>query len=127
MTGRLLRLIVIFVLLFAVNADAATSVPVIVKLLPGANLSLITTLLHAVQVDSIPGSNIYLFRLPSLPVLSPILRLLGVDWIEANRGLGIPSVAHARLLGGSATNDPTWYRNQPALGLIRSEASHQYS
>jgi hypothetical protein len=35
MTGRLLRLSLILVLLFAVNADAATSVPVIVKLLPG--------------------------------------------------------------------------------------------
>jgi subtilisin family serine protease len=127
MTGRLLRLTVIFVLLFAVNADAATSVPVIVKLLPGANLPLVSALLRAVQVDSIPGSNIFLLRLPSLPILTPALRLLGVDWIDTNRGLGLPSVAHAKLLGGSGTNDPRWYRSQPALGLIRSEAAHRYS
>jgi subtilisin family serine protease len=127
MTGRLLRLSVIFLLLFAVNADAATSVPVIVKLLPGANISLITSVLGAVQVDSIPGANTYLLRLPSLPVLTPLLRLLGVEWIEANRGLSLPSVAHARLLAAPGATDPRWYRTQPAFGLIRSEAAHQYS
>jgi subtilisin family serine protease len=127
MTGRLLRLSLILVLLFAVNADAATSVPVIVKLLPGANLSLITSLLGAIQVDSIPGANTYLLRLPSLPILSPVLRLLGVEWIESNRGLDLPSVAHARLLNASGVGDPRWYRNQPAMGVIRSEAAHQYS
>jgi subtilisin family serine protease len=127
MTGRLLRLIAILVLLFVVNADAATSVPVIVKLLPGANISLITSLLGAVPVDSIPSANTYLFRLPSLPLLTPVLRLLGVEWIQANRGLGLPSIAHARLLSTAGVADPRWYRNQPALGLIRSEAAHQYS
>ena len=127
MTGRLLRLSVIFLLLFAVNADAATSVPVIVKLLPGANLSLISTLLRAVQVDSIPGSNTYLLRLPSLPILTPTLKLLGVEWMESNRGLGLLPVAHAKLLSGEGIGGPRWYKNQPALGLIRSEAAHQYS
>ena len=127
MTGRLLRLTVIFLLLFAMNADAATSVPVIVKLLPGANIALVSTVLGAVQVDSIPGSGIYLFRLPSLPILSPTLRFLGVEWIESNRGIGLLPVAHARLLGGPGTSDPRWYRHQPALGLIRSEAAHGYS
>jgi hypothetical protein len=126
-TGRLLRLTVIFVLFFAMNADAATSVPVVVKLAPGANLSLVSMLLGAVQVDSIPGSNIYLFRLPSLPILSPALRFLGVEWIESNSGLGLMPVAHARLLGGPARNDSRWYRNQPAMALIRSEAAHGHS
>src|SRR6478752_7745412 len=101
MTGRLLRLILIVVLLFAANADAATSVPVIVKLLPGANLYLISSLLGAVPVDSIPGANTYLLRLPSVPLLNTTLKLLGVDWIQANRGLGLPSVAHARLLSAT--------------------------
>jgi hypothetical protein len=78
-------------------------------------------------VDSIPGANTYLFRLPSLPLLTPALRLLGVQWIEANRGLSLPSVAHARLIAASGADDPRWYRNQPAMGLIRSEAAHQYS
>lgn len=127
MTGRLLRLILIVVLLFAANADAATSVPVIVKLLPGANLSLISSLLGAAPVDSIPGANTYLLRLPSVPVLNTTLKLLGVEWIQANRGLGLPSVAHARLLSATGVADPRWYRAQPAMGLIRSEAAHQYS
>ena len=127
MTGRLLRLILIVVLLFAANADAATSVPVIVKLLPGANLSLISSLLGATPVDSIPGANTYLLRLPSVPVLNTTLKLLGVEWIQANRGLGLPSVAHARLLSATGVADPRWYRAQPAMGLIRSEAAHQYS
>jgi subtilisin family serine protease len=127
MTGRLLRLILILVLLFAVNADAATSVPVIVKLLPGASISVISTLLGAVQVDSIPGANTYLLRLPSVPLLTTTLKLLGVEWIQANRGLALPSVAHAKLLSADGVADPRWYRIQPALGLIRSEAAHQYS
>jgi subtilisin family serine protease len=127
MTGRLLRLILIATLLFAANADAATAVPVVVKLLPGVNLSLVTSLLHGTVVDSIPGANTYLLRLPSLPILTPLLKLLGVEWIEANHGLGLPSVAHARLLGVPGGTNPLWYRNQPAMALIRSEAAHQYS
>src|SRR5712671_2772918 len=125
MTGRLFRLVLVFALFFAVNADAATTVPVIVKLLPGASLLQVSALLRAVPVDSIPGTNIYLLRLPSLPILTPALKLLGVEWLEANRGIGLPSIAHARLLRVSSKNDPKWYRNQPALGLIRSEAAHR--
>jgi subtilisin family serine protease len=127
MTGRLFRFALVFVLFFAVCTDAATTVPVIVKLLPGASLLQVSASLRAVEVDSIPGTNIHLFRLPSLPILTPALKLLGVEWIETNRGIGLPSIAHARLLRASGDSDPRWYRNQPALELIRSEAAHRYS
>ena len=56
-----------------------------------------------------------------------MLQLLGVQWIEANRGVDLPSVAHAGLLSASGATDPRWYRNQPALQLIRSESAHKYS
>jgi len=127
MAGRLVRLSLIAVLLFAVNADAAVSVPVIVKLLPGANISVVTALLGGTLVDSIPGANTYLLRLPALPILTPVLKLVGVEWLESNRGLGLPSVAHARTLLTPGSVDPAWYRNQPAMKVIRSEAAHQYS
>ena len=127
MAGRLLRLSLITIFLFAVNADAAVSVPVIVKLLPGANISVVTSLLGGTLVDSIPGANTYLLRLPSLPILTPVLKLVGVQWLEANSGLGLPSVAHARTLLTPGSIDPTWYKDQPALQVIQSEAAHQYS
>jgi subtilisin family serine protease len=127
MTGRLLRLILIVTLLFAVEADASVQIPVVVKLLPGVNISLITSVLGATVVDSIPGANTYLLRLPSLPILSPVLRLLGVSWIESNRGLSLPDVAHARLVSAEGVANPRWYSSQPALQRIRSEAAHQYS
>jgi hypothetical protein len=126
MTGRLFRLVLIVMVLFAINADAATSVPVIIKLGPVANLPLISSILGATPLDSIPGANIYLLRLPSLPVLTPTLQLLGVQWIEANRGVDLPSIAHAGLLSAGGS-DPRWYRNQPAFQLIRSESAHKYA
>src|SRR5215471_18945393 len=127
MTGRLIRHVLIVTLLFAVNADAATPVSVILKVAPGANLPLITSILGATPLDSIPGADTYLLRLPSLPVLTPVLQLLGVQWIEANRGVDLPSIVHADLLSASSNTDPRWYRNQPAFQVIRSESAHKYS
>jgi hypothetical protein len=127
MTGRLIRFVLILSLLAALNVNASTSVPVIVKLAPGVNISRITSLLGATVLDSIPGADTYLLRLPSLPILTPTLQLLGVQWIETNRGLDLPSVVHAGLLSKTADTDPDWYGNQPAFQVIRSEAAHKYS
>ncbi len=127
MTGRLIRFVLILSLLAAFNVNAATSVPVIVKLAPGVNISRITSMLGATVLDSIPGADTYLLRLPSLPVVTPALQLLGVQWIETNRGLDLPSVVHAGLLTKATDADPNWYKNQPAFQVIRSEAAHKYS
>src|SRR4030095_15558951 len=72
-------------LLFTSSTQAANPVAVVVKILPGANLTLITNLLGGTILDAIPDANTYLLKVPTLPVLSPVLKLLGVEWIESNR------------------------------------------
>jgi subtilisin family serine protease len=107
-------------------ARAADPAPVVIKLLPGANLSLISNLLGGKVIDTIPGTNTHLLKLPLLPVLTPVLKLLGVEWIELDRSVSLPAAGQLRLL------DVPWggnelYKKQPALKLIRSEAAHQHS
>jgi len=119
-------LILVF-LLFTSSTQAANPVSVVVKILPGANLTLITNLLGGTVLDAIPDANTYLLKVPSLPVLSPVLKLLGVEWIEANRGLSLPAVGHPALLDVPWNSGNEWYGRQPALQLIRKEAAQQYS
>ena len=80
------------------SVQAANPVPVVVKVLPGANLSLITNLLGGTLIDTMPEANTVLLRLPGLPVLSPILKLLGVEWMELDRGVSLPVSGQLRLL-----------------------------
>src|SRR5688572_19457658 len=127
MTGRrVCGLLLGLMLLFSLNAQAATTIPVVVKLLPNANLSLITNLLGGTVIDSIPESNTFLLRLPSLPLLTPILKLLGVDWLELDRGLSLSanSPLGLNVPWGSATD---WYKSQPSLQLIRAGQALNHS
>src|SRR5687767_13799461 len=72
------------------SAQAGNPVSIVVKVLPGVNLSLITNLLGGKLIDSIPEANTYLLNVPSLPILTPVLKLLGVEWIELDRGITLP-------------------------------------
>jgi len=89
MTRRHLILALIGVIWLLPLHAAAAPIPVVVKILPNANLSLIGNLLGGTLIDSIPESNTYLLKVPALPVVTPILKLLGVEWIEVNRGLSL--------------------------------------
>ena len=110
------------------RTEASVSpVPVVVKLLPGANLSLVTNLLGGKVLDSIPETNTYLLRLPLLPVLSPALRLLGIEWMELDRGVSLPVNGQLRLLDVPWRGGDELYKNQPALQLIRAQAAQEYS
>src|SRR5678815_2607167 len=114
MTRRHLGILLLgLMLLFSSSAQAATTVPVVLKVLPGANVSLITNLLGGTVIDSIPDSNTYLLRLPSLPVLTSTLKLLGVDWIELDRGLSLPKSPRLSLLDTPWSAGADWYKNQP--------------
>ena len=94
LTGRLFGLF--FILFFAVSAQAAGSVPVIVKVSPIANISLIASTLGGTVLDSLPGADTYLLKLPSLPLLTTVLQLLGVQWIEQNKLMALPPLAITR-------------------------------
>jgi subtilisin family serine protease len=126
MTGRRLSLVLALVLTLTINAQAAGPIPVILKILPGANLSLITSLLGGTVVDTLPGSDTYLLRLPSLPVVSSLLKLLGVDWIEADEAVRL-SLNPSHGLTVPHGVDPDWYKKQPSFGLVRAEAATAYS
>jgi hypothetical protein len=106
---------------------AAAPIPVVVKILPNANLPLIGNLLGGILIDSIPESNTYLLKVPALPVVTPILKLLGVEWIEANRGLSLASNPSLRLLDVPWNGGRDWYKQQPALQLIHTNAAQDYS
>ena len=120
-------LLLLLILLFTTSAQAATTVPVVLKVLPGANLSLINTLLGGTLIDSIPEANTYLLRLPSLPVLNSTLKLLGVEWIELDRGVSLPGNPRLALLDVPWNAGSDWYKHQPGLQVIRSQDALQYS
>src|SRR5688572_16569968 len=113
---RVLAALVVALLLFTSSTQAANPVPVVVKLLPGANLSLITNLLGGTVIDSIPEANTYLLKLPALPLLSPVLKLLGVEWLELDRGVSQPANGQLKLLDVPWSIGGSWDDRQPALG-----------
>src|SRR6266446_9931099 len=109
-TGRLLGFF--FVLLFAVNAHAA-NLPVIVRLSPGLNIGPVATLLGGTVLDSIPGADTYLLSLPNLPLLTPTLQLLGVQWLDVNKFMTLPSMLPVASLNVPVNAAPDWYKYQP--------------
>ena len=115
----------LLVLIFSVNAHAA--VPVIIKLSPTANVLNITSLLGGTVLDSIPGADTYLLSLPTLPLLTPTLQLLGVQWLEVNKFMTLPSVLPVASLSVPANAAPDWYKYAPSMQLIRSNAAQPYA
>jgi subtilisin family serine protease len=127
MTGRRILIMLVGILaLFPATAHSAT-VPVVVKIQPATNLSLITNLLGGTVIDSIPEANTYLLKVPSLPVLNSTLRLLGVDWIEMDRSVSLPVNPRLSLLNVPWNAGSDWYKNQPALQLIHVRDAMPYS
>jgi len=114
-------------LLFTTNAQAAPTVPVVLKVLPGSNISLINVLLGGTLIDSIPEANTYLVRLPSLPLLNNTLKLLGVQWLELDRGISLPGNPRLALQNVPWNAGSDWYKNQPAFQIIRAQSALEYS
>jgi subtilisin family serine protease len=107
-------------------------VPVIVKVAP---LSSITQVLNAMAggtvVDSIPGTDVYLINVPNsvaqnlLSIPTSVLQLLGIEWIEINKGLVEPG--HLRFGILQKTGAADWYKDQPSFMLIRAGQALPYS
>src|SRR5262245_2190831 len=124
---RLIPALLGMIWISASSAHSAGMVPVVVKVLPGTNLPLVSNLLGGTLVDTIPEANTYLLRLPALPLLTPTLRLLGVEWIELDRGVTLPANPPLRFLDVPWNSGTAWYGRQPALQLIHSDAAKTYS
>ena len=82
------------------------------------------TFLGADLLDSIPSVNLYLLRVPLVPVLSFTLSLLGVAYIETDTTMDNPTFRNLGLLTSVAP--PDFYRLQPALTLIRADKAVDY-
>src|SRR6188474_2789228 len=102
--------LIIALLVVPASSQAASPVTVVLKVLPGVNLPLISNLLGGTVIDSVPDANTYLLKVPALPVLTPLLKLLGVEWIELNRGVSLPVAGQLRLLDVPWNNSSAFYK-----------------
>jgi subtilisin family serine protease len=104
------------------------SIPIIVQISPLANIDVIAAVLRGTVVDSIPGAFTYLLNVPMAPpILIPLLRLLGVQWVEVNTAVLIPDIALLNSVTIPGTVAADWYKDQPAMQLTESQTAHTYS
>jgi subtilisin family serine protease len=139
MTGRRLFCCFLFAATLALavpsaQLHAADSIPVIVKLTSASSLTGVLNTLGGVVVDQIPGTNILLINVPNLPLVQSVLalpdfmlQLLGIDWLEINNGVTLPGRPQAGILQIGAGKPADWYKNQPAMQLIRSNEAQAYA
>jgi len=118
----------------AAEASAAGSIPVIVKLTSSSGLLRVLNLLDGAVVDQIPGTNVFLVNVPSvrsvqslLALPAGLLQFLGIDWLEINTGAALPKVGQVGVITVGINNTADWYKNQPAMQLIRSNEAKAYS
>jgi subtilisin family serine protease len=131
MTGR--RLFLTVILILSLSAFAQAQVPVIVQISGLGNIHTVASALGATVLDGIPDTRIYLLSLP-LPAPSAVsnlsswlLQLLGIQWIEVNTGITLPTVGQLgvfQTIGGVA---PDWYKNQPAWQITGTQHALSYS
>jgi len=126
MTGRRIFFILI-VLFFSMAAQAsAASYPLIVQLGPLASITTVVSTLGGTLVDSIPGANTYLLNVPLVPS-STVASLLGIQVMELNTGVTLPSFVQVGVLALPPGVPADWYKSQPSMLLIRSGNALQYS
>src|SRR5438874_2034443 len=126
MTGRHLILCLILMLTLAAQGSAA-GVPLIIQLSPTASLGGVLSFLGGTLVDSIPDARLYLINAPQLPLLSPTLSLLGVQWLETNKGVALPNSLQLGVLQTATATTADFYKNQPAMQLTRSQQALTYA
>jgi subtilisin family serine protease len=132
MTGR--RILLTLILMLGLTAYAEAQVPVIVQLSPLGNITSITRVLNGTVLDSIPNTHIYLLNVPLsstlnslLSPLSPVLGLLGIQWVEVNSGITLPNVGQLGVLQVASGAGPNWYQAQPAWQLMHGPNALAYS
>jgi subtilisin family serine protease len=125
MTGR--RFLLVLILLFGLTIQAgAASTPLILQLGPLGSITSVVSALGGTLIDSIPGANTYLVNLPLVPT-GTVASLLGIQWMEVNKGVALPSVPRPLVLSVPPNMPPDWYKYQPAMFLTRSRDALAYS
>src|ERR1700741_2601324 len=114
MTKRLLVCILTCTLLFSAfstPAMAAGSNPLIIETggLVGGILSIISALGGGTLLDQVPGTNIYLVNLPTIPIVSPLLQtILGIVFMEPDERVTAPVAGREGLLTIPAQTAVDW-------------------
>ena len=106
------------------TAEASGDIRIIVKLQPGRLIGPVLSLLGAVLLDSLPAVNLYLLQVSTVPVLTFLLQLLGVVYIENDTIMKNPTFENVGLL--TTESPPDFYLAQPALTLIRAKQANKY-
>src|SRR5882724_3323706 len=126
MVKRILLCLLVFCTLSA-NAMAA-DVPVIVQLGPLGNILNVLNVLGGTLLDQVPGTKIYLLKLPNIPIVSGLLQsLLGITSIEPDKTVAVPGRSQTGVLTVAQTTAADWYKAQPELQRIRATAAQAYS
>ena len=126
MIKRIVLCLLVFCTLSA-NAMAA-DVPAIVQLGPLGNILNVVNALGGTLLDQIPGTKIYLLKLPNLPIISPLLQtVLGIVFVEPDKIVPVPARSQMGVLTTGQTTAADWYKAQPNLAKIRSTNAQSYS
>src|SRR3989442_3918599 len=129
MFQRWMRIIICAILMIVIvgnlfTAEGSGDIRIIVKLQPGRLIGPVLSLLGAVLLDAIPAVNLYLLRVSTVPVLTFLLQLLGVVYIENDTIMKNPTFENVGLL--TTESPPDFYLAQPALTLIRAKQANKY-
>jgi subtilisin family serine protease len=126
MTGRRIFFILIVLFFSLATQASAASYPLIVQLGPLSSITTVVSTLGGTLVDSIPGANTYLLNVPLVPS-STVASLLGIQVMELNTGVTLPSFVQVGVLALPPGVPADWYKSQPSMLLIRSGNALQYS
>src|SRR5687768_4304564 len=120
------KILLCLMLIFAVSGEArAADYPIIIETKLLAPVNLVVSLLGGTILDRIPGTDIYLLKVPVLLSLLPslMLKLLGLLTIELDKTI----VESASVRWGVMTVDNPnvdWYKAQPQLLKVRAGEAH---
>lgn len=79
--------------------------------------------LDGLILDQIPGTNIYLVSVPSVPLSLPF----GVDALEINSDVALPISLEIGLLDAPAGTAALWYAEQPAMQVVNGPEARQHA
>lgn len=107
----------------ATSALGQTTTEVVIKIDSPRRLNRVLRLLNGLILDEIPGTNIYLVSVPSLPISLPA----GLQLLEINSTLSLPTELEIGVLDAPAGTAALWYSKQPALQVINAPEAQRYS
>jgi hypothetical protein len=114
------KLLAVLLLMVCTQLTGWASDYVIVELAPNASASAVAAAFDGEILDSVPGSNHYLMKVPSANALSRNLNL-GVVNVELNDLVTINPGNGLGILKTSASAGAEWYAKQPSFTLVHAD------